>query len=239
MQLLNWIFLFLISVGVLLSIKKNKLTTGGALTGGIIAVLILYGTGAMNVIMMAVYFILAILATNYKRKEKQFFKNEETIKRDAFQVLANGGIAGLCGVAALVFPYNIPLFIFLLAASLSSAIADTLSSELGTVYGKNFVNILTLKKDKKGLDGVVSFEGTLIGIGGSLIIALIYSWVSGWTIYSTLIVIAGTIGNLFDSILGASLERKGILGNNTVNFLNTLIAALMAFLLLKVFQLST
>jgi uncharacterized protein (TIGR00297 family) len=237
MQILNWIFLFLISAGVIISIKTNKLTTGGAITGGIIAILIQYGAGSMNVILLATYFILAIVATNWKRKEKQLLRKEETIKRDAVQVLANGGIAGLCGLAALMFPYNLSLFIFLLAASLSSAIADTLSSELGTVYGKNFVNILSLKKDKKGLDGVVSLEGTLIGIAGSFIIALLYSWVSGWTYYSTLIVIAGTIGNFADSILGASLERKGIIGNNAVNFLNTLIASLSAFLLLKVINL--
>jgi uncharacterized protein (TIGR00297 family) len=237
MQILNWIFLFLISVGVIISIKTRKLTIGGAITGGIIALLIQYGAGSMNVILLATYFILAIVATNWKRKEKQQLRKEETTKRDAWQVLANGGIAGLCGLAALMFPYNLPLYIFLLAASLSSALADTLSSELGTIYGKYFVNILTLKKDKKGLDGVVSFEGTLIGIAGSLVIALLYSVVSGWTYYSTIIVIAGTIGNIADSVLGASLERKRMIGNNTVNFLNTLIASLSAFLLLKVVDL--
>jgi uncharacterized protein (TIGR00297 family) len=237
MQILNWIFLFLISTGVIISIKTKKLTIGGAITGGIIALLIQYGAGSMNVILLATYFILAIVATNWKRKEKQLLRKEETTKRDAGQVIANGGIAGLCGLAALMFPYNLPLYIFLLAASLSSALADTLSSELGTIYGKNFVNILTLKKDKKGLDGVVSFEGTLIGIAGSLVIALLYSVVSGWTYYSTIIVIAGTIGNIADSVLGASLERKGMIGNNTVNFLNTLIASLSAFLLLKVVDL--
>jgi uncharacterized protein (TIGR00297 family) len=235
MQIVNYIFLFLIGIGVLFSIIKNKLTVIGALTGGIIAILILYGTGAMNVILLAAYFILSIIATNWKKNEKLLLKNEANTKRDAGQVLANGGIAGLCGLAALLFPYEIPIFIFLLAASLSSAIADTLSSELGMVYGKNFVNILSFKKDKKGLDGVISIEGTLIGIAGSLIIALIYSWVTGWTIYSTIIVIAGTIGNVADSILGASLERRGIIGNNAVNFLNTLIAAITAFLLLKLF----
>jgi uncharacterized protein (TIGR00297 family) len=235
MQIVNYIFLFLIGIGVLFSIIKNKLTVIGALTGGIIAILILYGTGAMNVILLAAYFILSIIATNWKKNEKLLLKNEQNTRRDAGQVLANGGIAGLCGLAALLFPYHIPIFIFLLAASLSSAIADTLSSELGMVYGKNFVNILSFKKDKKGLDGVISIEGTLIGIAGSLIIALLYSWVTGWTIYSTIIVIAGTIGNIADSLLGASLERKEIIGNNAVNFLNTLIAAITAFLLLKLF----
>jgi uncharacterized membrane protein len=45
-----------------------------------------------------------------------------------------------------------------------------------------------------------------------------------------LIVLTGTIGNLADSILGATYERKGAIGNNAVNFLNTLIAALLIWL---------
>jgi uncharacterized membrane protein len=44
------------------------------------------------------------------------------------------------------------------------------------------------------------------------------------------IVVAGFAGNLADSILGASLERKGWLKNDQVNFLNTLIAAIIGLL---------
>jgi uncharacterized membrane protein len=43
--------------------------------------------------------------------------------------------------------------------------------------------------------------------------------------------VAGIFGNLCDSILGASLERKQFIGNNTVNFLNTLFAAIFALLM--------
>jgi uncharacterized membrane protein len=36
------------------------------------------------------------------------------------------------------------------------------------------------------------------------------------------------MGNLADSVLGATLERQHKMGNDTVNFLNTLFAALVA-----------
>ena len=42
------------------------------------------------------------------------------------------------------------------------------------------------------------------------------------------ITVAGTIGNLADSVLGATLERAGVLSNDGVNFFNTLTAALVA-----------
>ena len=45
------------------------------------------------------------------------------------------------------------------------------------------------------------------------------------------IVLAGTAGNLADSLLGALFERGGILNNNAVNFLNTLTAALLGYVL--------
>ncbi|HTK19350.1 MAG TPA: DUF92 domain-containing protein, partial [Mucilaginibacter sp.] len=101
----------------------------------------------------------------------------------------------------------------------------------GMIYGRRFYNIISRKKDAKGLDGVVSLEGTLIGIIGSAIIALIYLISLGWDKSFWIIILAGTIGNLSDSVLGALLERKHLLTNNGVNFLNTIIAAVFAGLI--------
>jgi uncharacterized membrane protein len=44
-------------------------------------------------------------------------------------------------------------------------------------------------------------------------------------------VIAGAFGMLFDSLLGATLERRGWLTNNAVNLLSTAFAVLLASLL--------
>ena len=73
-------------------------------------------------------------------------------------------------------------------------------------------------------------EGTLIGAAGAALIAFIYL-LGGFTIAGLIIVVAGVTGNLADSILGATLERRGIIGNNTVNFLNTLTGALVGAVL--------
>jgi uncharacterized membrane protein len=43
-----------------------------------------------------------------------------------------------------------------------------------------------------------------------------------------IVVLAGAAGLFFDSLLGATLERRGWLGNDLVNFASTLFAAALA-----------
>jgi len=220
-------------VGMYASYAAGKLTMGGALTGGGIAFVISMAMGYTGLGMLGFFFLSAVLATSHKKQQKRALTDKgHQQKRDAWQVLANGGMAAFAGLQMLFIPFAADLFAVLLATALASATADTLSSELGTVYGKRFYNIITFKPDEKGRDGVISVEGLLIGLAGSAAVAVIFYIGFVSEIRSCIyIVIGGTIGNLSDSILGATLERKGKLGNNAVNFLNTFIAALAAFIL--------
>ena len=154
-------------------------------------------------------------------------------KRRASQVLANGGFAALCAILAYLLPDKKLLLFHMLAAAFSSATADTMSSELGVLYGRRFVNILTFRKDVRGEDGVVSLEGTLIGLVGSVLIALTDFWATGDLSAALVVALAGLLGNISDSILGAALERKQMIGNDFVNFLNTAIAGLACLIMLK------
>ncbi|SES01577.1 DUF92 domain-containing protein [Pedobacter rhizosphaerae] len=219
--------------GIAYSILAKKLTVLAALTGGVLASLIFIGAGYTGVAMMTTFFILGSAATSWKQQDKQGFTVGEETKngRSALQVLANAGAAAMGCVVIIFYPELGHFMLPAMAAAFASATADTLSSELGTVYGKRFLNIVTFKPDRCGQDGVVSLEGTLIGIAGSSILAIIYVLGYGWNINFFLIIIAGTLGNLTDSLLGAFLERKGIIGNNLVNFLSTVAASLVALLL--------
>jgi len=218
----------ILSAAAFLTVWFHKLTIIAAVTGVIAAMLIFMGTSYTGLVMLACFFILGTLATSFKMKQKQSLHIAENDrgKRNAAQVLANGGVAALLGLLAWQFPQHKFLCGVMIAAGFASATADTLSSELGNVYGKQFYNILTLKKDTRGLNGVISLEGTLCGLAGSVLIAIIYTVGFGWGIGFGIAIIAGTIGNLFDSLMGATLERTGAIGNNTVNLLNTLVAAL-------------
>ena len=226
----DWPILLFLLTGVTASIVSKKLTAAAAITGGLLGWLVYAGGGYTGLGILVLFFILGTAATSWEKKEKLSIRANagHQSTRTVGQVVANAGVAALAALLALVLPSQKQLFQLMLAGSMSAAMADTLSSELGMVYGRRFYHILTWKLDEKGQDGVISIEGLLIGIGGSAIIALVYA-------HSFLVIIlAGTIGNLADSLLGALFERRKLLSNNAVNFLNTLIGALAAGLFTQI-----
>lgn len=222
------IYLLLIA-GMILSFKLKKLTLAGSLAGGLIGFVIFIGAGLVGLALLAFFFISGSLVTSH---QTSLISNTSEMvlqenKRTAGQVFANGGFAALAALMAYFDEGNSYLYIAMLAASLASSTSDTFSSELGTVYGKRFFNCLTFKPEIKGENGVISLEGILFGIIGAVLIAVIYSLFTGSFINMFWIIIAGLVGNLCDSVLGATLERKHYINNNVVNFISSLIAALV------------
>lgn len=214
--------------GAFAAYRLGKLTRAGAVAAGLTGIIVFFGSGYFGLAVLFAFFGMGVLATAHGKARKAVH-GEAQQRRNAGQVFANGGMAALLSLLMTagegpVLPYPI-----MLAAALASAAADTVSSELGTLYGRRFINILTFRREANGLDGVVSLEGTFVGIAASAVIASIYFAFGGGRTGWLIITAAGTIGNLADSILGATLERKGIIRNDAVNFMNTAIAALAAW----------
>lgn len=226
------IYLFLLT-GMVLSVIGKKLTVSGAITAGIVGLLVFKGGGYMGIAMLTLFFIAGSAATRWQIEKKQKAGTAERAKgqRTAGQVIANGGVAALLGGIACFYPEHIALWQLMMAGSLAAAIADTLSSELGVIYGRRFYDVITFKKAEAGPDGIISIEGTMFGATGAVVMAVIYSFGNGFSTAALVIVLAGIIGNLVDSVLGATLERRGIISNNTVNLLNTLMGAGVCLLL--------
>jgi len=216
---------------VVICVKLRKLTPPAAIFAAVIGAAVYLGSGDHGILLLCTFFILGVLATSYKKKLKPF-EGVPAGPRNAGQVFANGGVAAIAGLLAYLDPEHRSIYQLMLAGSLASALADTLSSELGMIYGRRFYNILSLKKEVRGLDGLISLEGTLIGVAGAGLIGLLHA---GFSQLAFFIALAGIFGNAMDSVLGASLERKKYLNNDAVNFLNTLLAALAAVTLDLIF----
>jgi uncharacterized protein (TIGR00297 family) len=221
----------LVTAGMLFSVLKKKLTVAAALTGGLLAVIVFIGGGFTGIGLLAAFFTLGVSATGWKfnTKLKEGIAEDTQGKRNAAQVFANAGVAAILALLAKYNPGAAEVLLLMLAASFSAATADTLSSELGNVYGRRYYHILSFKKMQRGANGAVSLQGSIAGIMGSAVIALVYVLGTGWNgQHFLVIIIAGTTGNIADSILGLTLENKGLITNNAVNFLNTAAGAAVA-----------
>lgn len=217
----------------------RKLTTGRLVAAAIVGSLLYAGTDYAGVALLVAFFIMGTGATSWRRTDKRMLRevHDEGDRRNAAQVFANGGVAAGLSAVALLIPELQPVLLLMIAGSLSAAAADTVSSEIGMVLGKRFFNITDLKPGNRGENGIISIEGSIAGIIASLLIALLYLLFTGAHWSSLLvIIIAGTAGNMIDSLLGATLERKNIIGNNTVNFANTLTGAATAGLIITLFS---
>lgn len=220
-----------------LCVLKRKLTPGAAFTAFLLGLIVVKGASFTGASLLIAFFLMGVLASRFGKKIKRSIKSGQphSEERNIAQVLANGGITGICSILAIVDPAHSGLFVLLIAGSLASAAADTVASELGTVLGKRFVNVLSFRKEERGLDGVISLEGTLAGIAAAAMIAVIYSAFEGLSAEAVYIVLAGVAGNHIDSMLGATLQRRGWLSNNEVNACNTLAGALIALALKLIF----
>jgi uncharacterized protein (TIGR00297 family) len=203
-----------------------------------------------------VVFALAALATRFGRGQKEVTGIAEAHSgRNAAQVCANLGVAMLfANQLVRIQMANLQLNSLAIAnatmllapaiAALSEAAADTVSSEIGQSLSLKFGSrigtrtrlLTTLRAVKPGTDGGISLYGTLAGIVAAMLIALAGTWALGATVHFFWLCAAGGVfGLFFDSLLGATLERKGWLNNDMVNFLSTLAAALFTLLLLVMY----
>ncbi len=226
-------------------------TPGAAATGALITASLMFSTtnlpygdswrhGAL--LPLLTVFLLTFAATRMgKGKKENLHLAEDSKGRNAAQVAANLGAAtlaamilstvgtALAGGGALWVGYLGAL------AALAEAAADTVSSEIGEVVGGTPRLITTLRKVDPGTDGGVTLAGTLAGAVAALIVAAIgvslffppHALLGRWNLI-VLVAAAGIFGLLFDSLLGATLERRGWLNNDAVNFLSTSASAAVA-----------
>ena len=203
----------------------------GMLTGVIVGLLTIVLGGYGWFAILIAFFGLGGLASKFRYEEKADKGVAEPNKgaRGGRNVLGNAAVALLAVVAfAASGPLGVDasLFLFAFAGSVSTAMSDTFSSEIGVLFDDP-VLITTFQPVKTGTDGAITLEGSLAGLGGSIVVgglAVVALDVS--LVGAVVIVFAGMVGMFVDSLLGAAAEGRWI-GNQGVNFLATLAGALV------------
>jgi uncharacterized protein (TIGR00297 family) len=201
-------------------------TVGGAIAGTACAFLIYWGLGPGGFAALMAVFAVTWLCTRLGSAKKQRLGLAQDKKgRTAGQVLANVGVAAVC---AALSP-KIPFFAAASIAAMAEAAADTSQSEIGEIASSRSWLITSFREVPPGTDGGITLPGTLAGATAVSIVAGVAFGTGILPAAVCLIAaISGFLGTVVDSLLGATLERRGILNNNAVNFLSTMAAAAIA-----------
>jgi uncharacterized protein (TIGR00297 family) len=167
-------------------------------------------------------FVLTFAATRFGRKKKERRGVAEARSgRRASQIVANLGVAALCAL--------IGWYVGCIAA-LAEATADTVSSEVGQALGGPTWMVTTFRRVPSGLDGGVSLAGTMAGVVAAGVVVMAGSLHHALWPDKAMVFGAACAGLFFDSLLGATVERRRWLGNDLGNFGSTLFAAAVPYI---------
>ena len=241
--------------------RARALTASGALASTVVGGLCAAAGWDWAVLLIA-FFLTSTALGRFRRDRRMALTSAVVAKggaRDAWQVLANGGIFAAAAVGHIISPS--PGWLAAGAGALAAASADTWATEIGSLAGGRPIHVFSGQRVTPGTSGAVSAVGTLASFGGALFIGLVatlFLWPSPVVIAS---VVGGFAGAFGDTLLGAAVQVRrwcdrcdsgteqpvhvcgsatrvigGIrsIDNDAVNLLSTTVGAAIAFLLLAV-----
>ncbi len=202
----------------------------GAAVGTLLGTTIWAFAGWRAFALLFAFFLVGTAATRagYRRKLAAGIAQEKGGRRGPGNALSKTTVPALAAVFAATSARP-ALFLLALAGAFATAAMDTVSSEIGKAYGRRTFLITTLRAVPRGTDGAVSLEGTAAGLAAALVLGAL-----GWRLglYPgrgvALVVGAALVATTLESLIGATLEKRGLLDNDAVNFLDSLAGALLA-----------
>lgn len=218
-----------------LAYKAGHVDKSAVVIGCFYGTTIFVAFGWQGFLILLTFFILGSMATKHKldKKQQMGVAQKKGGARSALHVLANVTVPFLLACSILVtrdYQEIYQLYFATFTASLATAFADTVSTEMGQLYGKKFYLLITMERVKVGTEGAVSTEGSMFGVGACLLLASMAAVLGMFPTYpvktTILITFAAVISNLVESILGGIFHQFGKSANEFIfNFINTAVGA--------------
>ncbi len=210
------------------SYRLRVADVSGLFSAALIGIILIVFADVRWFLIMLTFFIIGAAATRYRYDYKASIGVAESHGgvRGYFNVFANG----LVGTAASIL-YGVtgdPVFIALFLGSVASAASDTVASEIGMTGGTPYL-ITTFRKVPRGTNGGVTLRGEVVAVAAAVIVAAV-AYAMGvadlWMVAVT--IFAGFVGTNIDSLVGATLENRGVFGNSGTNLLATFFGGIAA-----------
>lgn len=210
--------------------RLRQITTTGAAAGFVLSVAIYMAFGYKSFLALLCFFVLGAATTRmgYEGKLARGIAERRRGARSWREACANLLAAAFFAVLVITTPHQWA-FLAAMVAALAEAAGDTVSSETGKWLASRAYLITTLEPVAAGENGGVSAAGSAAGAVASAIVVVV-SWAlglcAGWTCAT--VFGAAIVGNLADSLIGATIERRGLVTNGVVNFTGSALAGALA-----------
>ena len=227
--MINWAYVVILFILGFITYRRKALDLFGSAVMIIMGVVIIFSAGANWLLLIILFLVMSLLATRYSKKYKRSLGQFEG-RRTTKNVISNGVVA--CFMAAFGGYYS--PFVGGFIGAIATATSDTLASEIGVLDAHPRL-ITNFQSVDPGTNGAVSVLGTVVGIIGAAIIG-IAAYLLGIVPFPlsaiTVSIISGTVGCFMDSILGALFENRGLITNEHVNLMATIVGAIVGILLI-------
>lgn len=188
--------------------RAGSLSPSGALAAIVVGTICVAAGWSWGVLLIA-FFVSSTILSRWREDVKAGRTAAVTAKggrRDAAQVLANGGLFALAALLSLFVPQV--AWRLLGAGALAAASADTWGTEIGTLAAARPRLITSWRAVPVGTSGAVSAPGLLASAAGALFIGAA-ALALGWSPRLALAAAAGgVVGALADSLLGARWQAR-------------------------------
>jgi len=194
----------LAAIIAILAVRHRALDRSGALAAIIVGTLTFAAGGLAWSRAMIGFFVTGSLLSRVGRQRKRAAAIQgERGQRDARQVLANGGLAALFAALHSMSEQRSDWSLPFLGA-IASAAADTWATEIGMLSAHPPRSLRTGRPVPPGTSGAVSLLGLLGMVAGASFVALLAPRGTP----RLPIAVAGCLGALADSLLGATLQAR-------------------------------
>jgi uncharacterized protein (TIGR00297 family) len=214
----------------LLALVLRMVRPSGAGAGLALGTAVYLGYGYKSFLMLFAFFLLGSLATRvgYAAKARRGIAERRGGARSWREALANT-LAGAFFSILVITTHHEAAFLVALVAAFAEAAGDTVSSEIGQWISERAYLITNFQRVPAGVDGGISVGGTLAGLLASAVVVAAGHGLGLCGIGGAAIALAAAfVGNLLDSVLGATIEQRGLVTNGIVNFAGTSFAGGLA-----------